>query len=380
MHFYLKEDRMNNHPPKSTLADIMSKDLITLSEETSVTTAAAKMAAMNIGAIVIIGRQGDVLGIVSERDLAYKIVAQGKNPAEVSLSEIMTKNPKCLSTETSILDAFNLTQTHQFRHIPITDNGKLVGIVSVRDINKAIYEEREFINELKTKFVAITSHELRTPYAIIRGYIDMMRSDLLGPFTEAQEKAIHRILEAMKRVEKILCDLEKFYLGSSPFSEKKFEPTHPHEAIEETTRDIHVFLEKRKLRLNIEMQENLPHILAFKNEIKQVLFNLCMNAIRFTPDGGTITVRAKHQANEVSIEVEDTGIGIPKDKLTAIFESFYEVRDVLQHSSGHIEFQSSGMGLGLAIAKKIIDSYGGKIWAESEEGQYSRFIFTLPKK
>lgn len=361
------------------LADIMSKDIITADEKESLSCVASKMAAKGIGAVVVLGPHGEVAGILTERDLAFKVVAKGENPANLSVASVMTRAPKCLSPKTSLVEALKLTQTEKFRHIPIVDQGRLVGIVSARDINRAFHDERELVNEMKAKFIAITSHELRTPYTIIKGYMEMLNEGMWGEFNERQRNACAKIMGNILRVENILNGLERFYLSANEHFEGRFEPVSIQEVIEDTVNDVQFFLEKRRQNLRLEIEKNIPAVNAAQNEIKQVVFNLLTNAIRFTQDGGAIAIRAVAKPDYVQVMVEDDGIGIPPGKLKAIFESFYEVQDALNHSSGSVEFKSGGMGLGLAIAKKIVESYGGSIWVESEVNKFSRFFFELPR-
>ncbi len=370
---------MSEKAAKLVLADIMSRNLITVSEDEGLAAIAGKMAAKEIGAVVVVGKKSEVTGILTERDLAFKVVASGMSPQDLTVAAVMTPGPKCLSTQTSIAEAFQLTQAGKFRHIPVVDDGKLVGIVSARDINRAFYDERELVNEMKTKFIAITSHELRTPYTIIKGYLDMLSEGMWGEFNEQQKSALAKVMGNITRVEKILSGLERFYLSASQHFQERFAPVSIGEVIEETVRDVEFFLEKRKQNLRLDIEAEIPPVSVVKNEVKQVVFNILINAIRFTEDGGNITIRAKDQKDGVCVVIEDDGIGIPPEKLDAIFESFYEVQDAMSHTSGTIEFKSGGMGLGLAIAKKIVDSYGGKISVESKEREYSRFLFTLPR-
>jgi signal transduction histidine kinase len=113
---------------------------------------------------------------------------------------------------------------------------------------------------------------------------------------------------------------------------------------------------------------------ADEEKIRQVITNLVSNAYKFTPEGGSVTLEATETADAVRIAVADTGIGIPKDFLGRLFERFNQVPGTRQKMGG-----PKGTGLGLAIAKGIVEAHGGRIWAESEPGQGSRFIFTLPK-
>jgi len=266
-----------------------------------------------------------------------------------------------------------------FRHIPIVDNKRLVGIVSVRDISKAFYAEKEIMAEMKTKFAMITSHELKTPCTIIKLCVDSMRELELKEPTPEGRRIMSIIEENTERLEKIVASLSKLYIGAFDFA-KSLKPSSIEAIVQSTVKDITPFLNKRKQALIIEIENNIPEVMMQENGIKQALVNLLLNAIRFTPDRGRIVIRAKNKGNNIEVEIEDNGIGIPKNRLKSIFESFYEVKDVEGHSSGGIEFNSSGLGLGLTIVKNILDVHQGKIWVESEVDKFSKFTFSLPKK
>ncbi len=127
--------------------------------------------------------------------------------------------------------------------------------------------------------------------------------------------------------------------------------------------------EAKPLDLELVFAENLPRILADAGRVVQVVSNVVGNAVKFTPSGGRIRVRVTGQPGEVLIEVSDTGPGIPSDQLPLVFDRFWQAR-----RTGRV-----GIGLGLAIAKGIVDSHGGQIGVESEEGKGSRFFFTFPR-
>jgi len=363
-----------------TLEDVMSKNVMTLDEEVTIIEAAKKMAQINIGAVIIKDENNRPKGIFSEHDVMNKVVAEGKDPRTCTLKEVMTKDPKTLSCDTSIFEAFQMAQTEKFRHIPIVENDQLVGIISARDINKVFHEHKELLSEMKTKFTLITSHELRTPTAILSGYIDMLKEDLEGKIDESDLKIFETLERNAKRLQTVLDNIARLQQGDfSDIQKKNIKMLSINEIISTIVEDIKIFAERRKQILKVEGADSLPEVPVQRNAIEQVILNIILNAIRFTPDGGTITVRTSDEKEAIRVEIEDTGIGIPQHELTNIFESFYEVSDTCTHASGYTEFRSCGLGVGLSIAKGIVEAHRGTIWAESEEGKYTRLIFTLPK-
>jgi len=241
-------------------------------------------------------------------------------------------------------------------------------------------KKREALTQMKTKFTMITSHELRTPIALITGYLDLISNRVYGDLTEKQDDAMKKIFKNMDRLSEILDKLKKLYAGTISIAERDFEMIDITDLIKSTTEDIMPFIKTRKQEIKIEVDKDLPVLLLDKKGISEVLLNLLLNSIKFTPDEGKIIVRAKKESSGIRVEVEDNGIGIPEEDINNIFESFYDARDTKYHSSGNIEFKAGGLGVGLTIAKNTVDAHNGKIWAESKEGEFSRLIFTIPSK
>ncbi|MEE8359852.1 MAG: HAMP domain-containing sensor histidine kinase [Candidatus Omnitrophota bacterium] len=254
-------------------------------------------------------------------------------------------------------------------------------LYAIKEKHRLIWlqKKKEELDEMKSKFTLITSHELMTPITVIKGYLKLLENKTLGGLTEKQERALDIINKYFGRLEGIKDNLTKLSTGTRKSLIGNLQPVSIEVLIRLTAREITPFIDKRGQRLQVDVEEDTPFVRMDINGIQEVLLNLLLNAIRFTPDGGKITVRAKGLKDRIQIEVEDSGIGIPKDRLKSIFESFYELRDIKKHSSGSIEFKSSGLGLGLAIAKDIVAAHKGQIWVESELGKFSRFTFTLPK-
>jgi len=143
------------------------------------------------------------------------------------------------------------------------------------------------------------------------------------------------------------------------------------DVIEPLTRTMMPILAPRKQSLDIKVEEELPKVYADKAKVRQVLFNLLSNSIKFTPDGDKLKIEAVRSGDWCQVSVIDNGIGIRKEDQEQIFEPFYQQDNPLTR-------EKSGTGLGLAVAKEIIDKQGGRIWVESEYGKGSRFTFTLP--
>ncbi len=243
-----------------------------------------------------------------------------------------------------------------------------------------IKKRTEELNEMKSKFTLMTSHELMTPITMIKGYIELMLDKMMGELTDKQKEALRTMNKYFKRLEKIKDSLTELHSGITTTFHDSLKPFSIEVLIETLMEDMATFLKRRNQTLSYDIEKGLGPIMMNTNGIRQVLVNLILNAIRFTPDHGKIVIRARDGNDHIRVEVEDNGIGIPEDKLESIFESFYEAHNTDEHSTGTIEFKSGGIGIGLTIARNIITAHRGRIWAESEPGKFSRFIFTLPKQ
>ena len=150
------------------------------------------------------------------------------------------------------------------------------------------------------------------------------------------------------------------------------------EVIEGVSADQKPIIEKRRLSLTLDIPEDMPKILVDLNRIIQAMSNLLGNAIKYTPDGGHIKIKAESDSEKIHIRIIDNGIGIKEDHLKKIFQRFYEVAEVTKHCTGKNGFMAGGTGLGLSIVEGIIKAHGGKVWAESEYGKGSIFHVLLP--
>lgn len=263
------------------------------------------------------------------------------------------------------------------------------------------------LNKMKDSFLGIASHELKTPLTVIMGYAELI-------LTEAPEKVDPNVLDMVQNIANAAARLDnivKDMVDVSMIDEKRLELTldevDVNRLLEDSRNELRFFLSKRKQQLDLELDESIPSIRGDAARLMQLLSNVIGNAIKFTPDGGRITVstRAKYllrskqtptldpiqslvnigkeQHLYVEITVADTGIGIDVDDQLRIFDKFYEVGNIEEHSSGNVAFKSRGAGLGLSIAKGIVEMHGGEIWVESpgynpDQFSGSTFHIVLP--
>jgi signal transduction histidine kinase/DNA-binding response OmpR family regulator len=236
-------------------------------------------------------------------------------------------------------------------------------------------EELQELDRVKSDLLANVSHELRTPLTAIKGYTDYILEGKLGPVTEKQEKGlvvVQRNLDRLSRTIGALLDFSRMDLGRITLNLQPFSLANLLEQIATTIRSE---LDKKRLTFVVDMEPTLPPVIADRERLSAVIENLVINAIKFTSEGGQITVAAARlrEADRPSAEirVSDTGIGIPRDQLGKIFNRFHQV-------DGSTTRRFGGVGLGLAIVKSILDAHGTSIQVESEEGRGTAFVFQLP--
>ncbi len=240
-------------------------------------------------------------------------------------------------------------------------------------------KELKRIDQVKSEFVSIASHELRTPLASIKNAIQLMLKGKTGEINEAQNKFLTMADRNINRLTNILNNLLDLSRIESGRINMKFQNVQLKNLIELTVTSMKPQADEKSINIELDIPQSLPDVYGDPEKIEQILVNLLGNAIKFTPVGGSIQISAKPYYKEgdpdhgrmVSISIKDTGPGIPKEHLDAIFEKFHQVEDSMHRTTG-------GTGLGLAITKGLVEAHYGKIWVESELGKGSIFTFTLP--
>lgn len=242
---------------------------------------------------------------------------------------------------------------------------------SYAKLDNAYTELREADN-IKSDFISAASHGLRTPLTIISSYIELMEKGKINSLEEQK-----RVTETLAEQTKHMIALVEDMLDISRMESKRFVVEKKNISIQEIVNDaaesVKTLSDLKGHTISLKIPEDLPKIVGDKKRIKDLLTNLLTNAIRYTPNGGKINVSAKDEGKHVHFIVRDTGIGIPKGEQSKIFEKFY----VGGGSSARRE--PGRMGLGLSIAKGIVEAHNGKIWVKSSMGRGSKFHFTLPK-
>lgn len=236
--------------------------------------------------------------------------------------------------------------------------------------------ELEILSRKKSDFLDLIVHELKTPITKIISSADLL---LTGNISEEEKEGFLAILRnAVIRIgtvldEMVLAHQQDKYEVSYPFEDLELSSI-----IEEVEREVAQFIRGRKQILIVTIEGSSVLVKGNKYQLRDVLFNIIQNASKFSEDNKEIRVNLKKENGHAVIKVIDEGIGIAKDKLNVVFDLFYEDQDIRQHHSGSFEFKSGRLGLGLYIAKGIIEKHNGRITVESELGKGSRFSIILP--
>jgi signal transduction histidine kinase len=233
-------------------------------------------------------------------------------------------------------------------------------------LNKAQAHVRR-LDKSKSNFIAVAAHELRTPLTLVEGYADMISGTGWAESEPQARLLLDGIASGTRRLREIINDMIDVSLLDLKMMELHPQPVWLLQVLNAAERNLRKQLGSRELTITIET-ETIPTqpTYADPDKLLQVLQKVLLNAVKYTPDGGTIIVRARELPGFTDIMVIDNGIGIAPSNLSAIFDTFSALGDASLHSSGKTKFKGGGPGLGLPIAKGIIEAHGGTIWAESE--------------
>lgn len=246
-----------------------------------------------------------------------------------------------------------------------TDSRDEVGQLAVA-FNR-MSSELESLERLRRDLVANVSHELKTPISALRAHLENLLDGVERPDPETLQVMLAQS-ERLGRLVDQLLDLSRLESGDVPLERGNVELAP---LVAEVLSEIEVARPERGVRLADAVPRDIPPVFADRERVHQVLFNLLDNAVRFTPEGGRVTVSASRHNGSVDVVVADTGPGIAPEDLPRVFERFYRVDESRSRDDG-------GTGIGLAIARSVVEAHGGRIWAESEPGRGSTFTFELP--
>lgn len=244
------------------------------------------------------------------------------------------------------------------------------------------FEELKSLDKMKGDFISLASHELRTPLVLIKGYSEILIRRKYGDIPPAVENALKIQAENIEKLSDIINEILMINNLEVLKDIHKNEKVDINIICKNVSDSLMPFIALRRQVFDLQLHDGPLLTNGNPKLLSSAVHNLLINAIKFTPDEGRIQLgvfyRELGDLRKAIIRVSDTGIGIPEDALSKIFAPFYEVKDIKYHSSGRYQFLSGGLGVGLSIAKNIIDQHAGKITVESEVGKGSIFSITLP--
>jgi signal transduction histidine kinase len=251
----------------------------------------------------------------------------------------------------------------------------VIAIQNARLFNEIQDKSRqlEIANQHKSEFLANMSHELRTPLNAIIGFSEVLLERMFGELNDKQDdylKDIHSSGKHLLSLINDILDLSKIEAGRMELDVETFDVPA---AIGNALTLVRERAQRHRIALGLEVGADVGEMRADERKFKQILLNLLTNAVKFTPDGGRVDVRAKLVDGVLEVAVSDNGIGIAKDDQEAVFEEFRQV-------GRHYTNKQEGTGLGLALAKRFVELHGGRLTLDSEPGRGSTFTFTLPSQ
>ena len=312
----------------------------------------------------------DAQGLIQFANPAAGRLFQFRDPLNHSIAEVVRNHQlveawrRCQQTRQMQSESVEVPTRHQFLQLIVIPDqhtsGSLLLVQDLTHIRRLETVRRDFVSNL--------SHELRTPLASLKALAETLQDGALEDPPAARHfvDQIQIEVDALTQMANELLELSKIESGRFSLS---LSPVAPCDLLNSASRRMHVQAERANINLRVECADDLPNVQVDAQRLEQVLVNLIHNAVKFTRPGGEVVLSAEPASGGVRFGVRDTGIGIPAEEVPRIFERFYRVD---KSRTG------SGTGLGLSIAKHIVEAHGGKIWAESVEGQGSMFFFTIP--
>jgi len=323
----------------------------------------------------LVPRLGELLierGLLGSKDLEAAL--------EYQQDKIANGEPRLIGqalVELGFVDQYSIdevvtVQIFQLQHNLEQTNRELEQRVAERtaDLEKALLKLSE-LNQLKSNFISNISHELRTPLTHIKGYLDILSDRSLGPLTPLQEDVINVLVRSEDRLEQLIDDLIQFSMVVRGELSLSQQPLDVRQLVDAYLPQTLKKAEVKDIDLEVTIPVGLPKIFADEDKMQWVFNQLLDNSIKFTPTGGQVTFSAQYELDFVNFIVSDSGIGIPEERISEIFEPFHQL-------DGSVTRRYSGTGLGLAMVHHILEAHGSEMKVDSIQDQGTRFSFSLP--
>lgn len=323
------------------------------------------------GQITVINMKAEeLIGISRHKPRGFSLTSLQENPETRTFSLFLQKLPKDGTRQRIELNGGDrkISNILEVTKTSLRSGVKDVStVVLVRDVTR-----EATIDRLKSEFISLTAHQLRTPLSGIKWVLNMLLDGDAGPLTPKQKDLIKKSEKANERMINLVKDL----LDVVRIEEGRFDFRFVKGSVLTVVRDLMEEIKARAVQKGLDMRlnisdRNLPKSMLDQERLRLALLNILDNSLQYTHSGGKIIVTVAQKSGYIIISVRDTGIGIPADQMPIIFTKFFRSRNAIQ-------MQPDGNGLGLYIAKNIIDRHGGRVWIESEEGKGTTVFFTIP--
>lgn len=314
----------------------------------------------------------DSQGVVQFANPAAGRLFQASNPISRSITEVIRHHQlveawrRCQQTREMQSESAEVPTRHQYLQLVVIPDQHASGsLLLVQDLTRI-----RRLEAVRRDFVSNLSHELRTPLASLKALTETLQDGALDdpPVARRFIDQIQIEVDALTQMVTELLELSRIESGRLSLD---LQPAAPFDLLSSASKRMQLQVERAGLSLHVECPNDLPRVKVDSQRLEQVLVNLIHNAVKFTRPGGEVVLEAEAGIGEVRFAVRDSGIGIPAEDVSRIFERFYRVD---KSRSG------SGTGLGLSIAKHIVEAHKGRIWAESLEGQGTSIFFSIPLK
>lgn len=333
----------------------------------------------------IIANFTDAIFVFSEEKKIELANHEAENLFQVQEEELVGKDPGALLLQESIRPVIELVGKELkevFRKEAKISPGVTIEVTSIRAKGEARFQgtlivchditREKHIDEMKSEFVSLAAHQLRTPLSALKWALKMILDGDVGPVSQEQTQFLNRAYHSNERMIGLVGDL----LEVSKIEEGKYlyrsEPVQMEDIVEGVLRRYEDEAKEKRMEVLFTKPENaLPKVAADKEKIELAVENLVDNAFRYTPQGGKISISFSRKGQHIEVSIADTGIGITRFQQQRVFEKFFRADNAKK-------IDTEGSGLGLYLAKNIIEAHGGTIWFASQEGKGTAFVFSLP--
>jgi signal transduction histidine kinase len=320
-------------------------------------------------AVVLTDRMGHTILVNKAAGQAFRInpeLATGRPAREIfhghPLADLLTRDDVSLPTTMEIT-----TPTDRILYVTISEVTDIGRVAVMQDITAL-----KQIDRMRSQLLGTAAHDLKNPLNAIRLGADLLHD---APLSEQQRKALTMMQRATDSMTNLITGLLETIRVEST-ANISLEPVQINDLIRHSIEDLRMLAEKRRQSITYTPPDESLLIMGDPNRLNSVMSNLLSNAIKFTPIAGQIRVDARWDDEEIVVSVSDNGPGIPPDEIPRVFEHLFRGRAALQDPGNPVE----GTGLGLALAKTVIEQHGGRIWVTSVEGEGSTFYFSLPRE